>query len=100
MTRKSKNKPKTAGRLKVIWGRRLPWTAFDGFDGLSLVASSVPHTRQRTASSLCRVPQVGHTIVDFEFFSGAMIFSEQAWLVAGPELGGLYQPFAAYEGNI
>jgi hypothetical protein len=40
---------------------------------------------------------VGQTIVGLELLSKVIMFSRQAWLVAGPELGGLYQPFAAYE---
>ena len=78
ITMKSKNKPKIAGKLNVIWGIRLPWTALDGLEGFSLLANSVPHTRQRAASSLCRVPQVGHTIVGLDFLSKVIMFSRQA----------------------
>jgi hypothetical protein len=45
---------------------RLPWTfpvlRFD----FSMPVKSLPQTRQRVASSLTRVPQVGHNFVGFE----------------------------------
>lgn len=58
--------PNAAGRLNVISGMRLACTTVSAF--LALVAafdlSSVPHTRQRVAFSLKRVPHVGQ-ICDF-----------------------------------
>ena len=69
------NSPNMAGRFRVISGKRLPCTtALAGLEGLSLVASSVPHTRQRVASWLKRVPHVGHNFVDLEVISGLIRF--------------------------
>jgi hypothetical protein len=50
-------------------GMRLPCTALGGLEGFSALANSVPHTRQRVASALNRVPQVGHRIVFVGVFS-------------------------------
>ena len=58
--------PKATGRLSVISGIRLasiPDSAFFDFVA-AFVFNSVPHTRQRVAFSLKRVPQVGQ-ICDF-----------------------------------
>ena len=65
--------PIAAGRLKVIAGMRLACTDFSIFlaafdSGRAL--NSVPHTRQRMAFSLKRVPQVGQTFVLLEVDSG------------------------------
>jgi hypothetical protein len=64
--------PTAAGKLKVIAGMRLACTDFSTFftalsSGLAL--NSVPHTRQRIALSLRRVPQVGQTFVLLELVS-------------------------------
>ncbi|PWB71744.1 MAG: hypothetical protein C3F07_13365 [Anaerolineales bacterium] len=59
------NAPSAAGRLRVISGMRLaciPDSAFLDF-GAAFAVNSVPHTRQRVAFSLKRVPQVGQTFV-------------------------------------
>ncbi len=57
--------PSAAGRLSVISGIRLAWTLVSAFFDFvaALTVSSVPHTRQRVAFSLNRVPQVGQTFV-------------------------------------
>src|SRR5688572_13344918 len=57
--------PNAAGRLSVISGIRLAWTFVSAFFDfvVAFAVSSVPHTRQRVAFSLRRVPQVGHTFV-------------------------------------
>ena len=67
INRMTANAPNANGRLNVISGIRLavmpPVSAF--FDFVAAFAvSSVPHTRQRVAFSLRRVPQVGQ-ICDF-----------------------------------
>ncbi|HBY08913.1 MAG TPA: hypothetical protein DEH22_14470 [Chloroflexi bacterium] len=52
------------GKLKVTCGIRLPRTALAETPPVSLLLlSSAPQTRQRVASSLTRVPQVGHNFV-------------------------------------
>lgn len=58
--------PSAAGRLSVISGMRLACTAVSVFFDFvaALAVSSVPHTRQRVAFSLKRVPHVGQ-ICDF-----------------------------------
>jgi hypothetical protein len=45
----------------------------------SLEVRSVPQTRQRGASSLTRVPQVGHNLVGFDDFSGLISFIYYTW---------------------
>ena len=67
------NAPMAAGRLRVNFGmdaacteRSVFWAA--AFASV-LGANSVPHTRQRTAFSLRRVPQVGQTFVLLGFDS-------------------------------
>ena len=76
IVRKKANKPNAAGRLSVISGIRLPCTAFAGRAGFSTLPSSAPHTRQRVASSLKRVPQVGQSlvVVEMDWFSGLIRF--------------------------
>ena len=57
--------PSAAGRLSLTSGMRLacmPVSTFFDF-GAAFAVSSVPHTRQRVAFSLKRVPQVGQTFV-------------------------------------
>ena len=77
------------GRLKVTWGMRLPCTALSLRAGFSIPLKSLPHTRQRAASSLTRVPQVGHNFVGFDGVSDVIgtILPRVAWQ------RGLYQPF-------
>ena len=55
-----------AGKLSVTSGMRLACTTVSAFFALvaAFVLSSVPHTRQRVAFSLRRVPHVGQ-ICDF-----------------------------------
>ncbi len=58
--------PNAAGRLRRISGIRLACTDFSAFlatFGAGWALNSVPHTRQRVAFSLKRVPQVGQTLV-------------------------------------
>lgn len=58
--------PTAAGRLSVTSGMRLACTDFCVFltaFGPGCALNSVPHTRQRVAFSLRRVPQVGQTFV-------------------------------------
>ena len=65
--------PTAAGRLKVTTGMRLACTDLSTFFaafGSGRVLNSVPHTRQRIAFSLKRVPQVGQTFVLLEVDSG------------------------------
>lgn len=65
IARNSANNPMAAGRLSVTAGIRLPCTAFVGCEGFSVLPSSEPHTRHLVASSLRRVPQVGHNLDGF-----------------------------------
>jgi hypothetical protein len=69
MLKKSAKSPRAIGRLNVISGIRLPWISFTGREGFSPPARSLPQTRQRVASSLTRVPHVGHSFVGFEGIS-------------------------------
>src|SRR5512139_917100 len=71
MVRNKANSPSAAGKPRVISGIRLPCTALVGRRGFSAVgtANSVPHTRQRAASMLTRVPQVGQIFVGVEGLS-------------------------------
>src|SRR3972149_315007 len=58
--------PTAAGKLNVIAGMRPACTDFSTFladFGSGRALNSVPHTRQRIAFSLKRVPQVGQTFV-------------------------------------
>jgi hypothetical protein len=58
--------PTAAGKLKVTTGMRLACTDFSTFLaalGSGFAVNSVPHTRQRVAFSLRRVPQVGQIFV-------------------------------------
>jgi hypothetical protein len=50
-------------------GMRGPWTdVSDSLLGVALVVMARPHTWQRVAFSLKRVPQVGHTLgIEFDF---------------------------------
>ena len=66
--------PTAAGKLKVIAGMRLACTDLSTFFaafGSGRALNSVPHTRQRVAFSLKRVPQVGQTFVLLEVGFGA-----------------------------
>ena len=65
--------PTAAGRLRLITGMRLACTDLSTFFttfGSGRALNSVPHTRQRVAFSLRRVPQVGQTFVLLEAGSG------------------------------
>ena len=62
-------KPRAMGRFSVMTGMRPPWTALAGLEDLLELVRSVPQTRQRGASSLNRVPQVGHNFVGFDGIS-------------------------------
>jgi hypothetical protein len=65
--------PTAAGSVSVISGMRLACTdrsAFRTTFGSGRGENSVPHTRQRVALSLRRVPQVGQIFVLFEVLSG------------------------------
>ena len=58
--------PTAAGKLNVTTGIRLACTDFSTFFAAfssGFAVNSVPHTRQRVALSLRRVPQVGQTFV-------------------------------------
>ena len=64
--------PTAAGKLKVTTGMRLACTDLSTFFaafGSGRALNSVPHTRQRVAFSLKRVPQVGQTFVLLEVVS-------------------------------
>ena len=78
------SKPRAAGRLTVIVGIRLPWTALEDVASAPPL-TSVPQTRQRVASSGSFVPQVGHSSIDFAPDSSIIL----ARLASGR--GGLYQ---------
>lgn len=73
MTTTAARMPTAAGRLKVISGMRLAWIDLSTFltaFGSGLEVNSAPHTRQRVAFSLKRVPQVGQIFVFDEVVSG------------------------------
>ena len=64
--RNKANRAIATGRLKVIAGIRLPLT-FDGlFPLVACVVKELPHTKQRSASSLTRVPHTGHIFVGLD----------------------------------
>ena len=64
--------PKIAGKLSVTSGSR--FVRISGSRSVLLFwSNSVPHTRQRVALSLNRVPQTGQSFVDEGFFSGLII---------------------------
>ena len=68
--------PTAAGRLNVTTGIRLACTDFSTFFaalGSGFALNSVPHTRQRVALSLKRVPQVGQTFVLLELVSSLIL---------------------------
>lgn len=69
MPRKRANNIRATGKLNVISGIRLPCTAFVFCKDFSPPVRLLPHTRQRVASSLTRVPQVGQSFVGFEGIS-------------------------------
>jgi hypothetical protein len=79
-TNKTSN-PITAGNPRVISGIRVPWTALDFREGLSseVMDSSVPQTKQRVASKLSRVPQVGHNFEGEVDGSGLIILIYRPW---------------------
>ncbi len=68
---KSASKPKASGRLSVISGRRFELTFEVDLDS-AFASNSLPHTRQRVAVSLNRVPQTGHILV-FEVLVSVLI---------------------------
>src|SRR3990172_10307257 len=75
MTMTIASKPTAAGRLRRISGMRLACTDFSAFFttfGSRRALNSAPHTRQRGAFSLKRVPQVGQTFVLLEVGSGVI----------------------------
>lgn len=62
----ARSEPMAAGRLSVSCGMLAARTDFSVFLtalGAGCAPNSVPHTKQRTAFSLKRVPQVGQTLV-------------------------------------
>ena len=63
MAKNKASKMIATGTLSVICGIRLPRTALAGAATSLVLLSSAPQTRQRVASSLTRVPQVGHNFV-------------------------------------
>jgi hypothetical protein len=73
MPRKIASKIKAIGRLKVIWGIRLPCTVLDLPVDFSVPVKSLPQTRQRLASSLTRVPHVGQSFVGLDGVSDVII---------------------------
>src|SRR4030067_2759518 len=64
--RKRANNTRATGKLNVISGIRLPCVAFVFCEDFSPPVRLLPQTRQRMASSLTRVPQVGQSFVGFE----------------------------------
>jgi hypothetical protein len=74
MTNKPARMANATGRLSVTSGMRAPWTAFSDFAfDLGVALNSLPHTTQRVAFSVKRVPQVGQSLVDA--ISGLMIWA-------------------------
>ena len=70
--RKITNRSRTIGMLRVTSGIRLPLMAGSCFafpESFEVVLNTVPHTRQRGASSFTLVPQVGHSLVGAVGFS-------------------------------
>ena len=65
------NKPSARGRLKVTSGSLCDRTVFDLFDAAASVKVR-PHTKQRLAFLLKRVPQVGQ-ILEGVLFSGLIL---------------------------
>lgn len=63
MAMKRANRPKAMGKFRVMTGMRLLRLIWAG---LLELLKSLPHTRQRVASSFTRVPQVGHNFVGFD----------------------------------
>ena len=69
------NKPIATGRLNDKVGMRGPWTEESvSLFGVAVVVIARPHTKQRVAFSLRRVPQVGHTFWDVVVLSAAIEF--------------------------
>jgi hypothetical protein len=63
---------------------RLPWTALVFPSDFSVLVKSLPQTRQRLASSLTRVPQVGHNFVGFDGISDVIgLYECQFSMAAG-----------------
>jgi hypothetical protein len=89
IARKSANKAIAAGILNVISGIRLPCKALAGLVPFSVLPTSAPHTRQRTASSLRRVPHVGHNLVAIDEDSGLI----SLFVPVVTRIGALYQCF-------
>ena len=72
ITRKPASTANATGRLRVTSGMRDPCTAFSDFAfGLGVALNSLPHTTQRVAFSVRRVPHVGQSLV--EVVSGLII---------------------------
>jgi len=89
IARKRANKPMADGRLRDITGIRLPWMALVAFLGIPAALRSAPQTRQRVASSLTRVPQVGHNLVGVGVVSGLISFRREINRLDGQGSGGL-----------
>ena len=70
MVKNRAKRPKAAGKPRVTSGIRLPWTARSARRERSLSLRFEPHTRQRVASALTRVPHVGHS---FEGVDGVSV---------------------------
>lgn len=78
--------PTAAGKLNVTCGKRLACTDFSVFFttlAWGCTVNSVPHTRQRTAFSLRRVPQVGQTFV--LLLEEDSIFIRKDYIIVGKE---------------
>jgi hypothetical protein len=89
---KRASNPNATGKFNVITGIRLPRFICAGLDGLLELLKSLPQTRQRAASSLTRVPHVGHSFVGFDGVSGFISSYRQPILRGNwAGLGGLYQ---------
>ena len=76
----SASNPNAAGKFNVITGIRLVRFIWAGLADLLELLKSLPHTRQRAASSFTRVPQVGHNFVGLDGVSGLIISYHQAIL--------------------
>ena len=68
-------KPMAAGRLNFSSGNLGPWIGLAVTLAFCLAVNERPHTRQRVAFSLRRVPHVGHTLLVEVVDSGLIISS-------------------------
>jgi hypothetical protein len=92
MAIKTAKSSKATGKLKVSSGIRLPWIALPFLEGFSPPVKSLPHTRQRVASSLTRVPQVGQSLVGLEGVSDVIGINKLAKEASLRDYTSLFNP--------